>query len=601
MKVQLDQLQSHPDNVRNVNVDNEIVELAANIKANGLIQPLVCTITDQPEIFFVAAGHRRLAALQHLVANGNPIEDVEIIITDKDPVLISLSENLMRVPMRPVDQFKAFDQLHKRGVPRIDIAEAFSVTVAMINKRMRLGQLAPEVLARLDADDVNLDYAMALTLCKTKKQQLEMMRQYPNSYYARDIKRALIEGKFPMASAAFDHALYKGGIVTDMFPDFNRSSDDDQEPREYFTDFDKALKLQIAEGDKMLTTLSEEGWKWSVFSPTQRAEVIIDNEYTRVFDKYEENGDFHQFTAEEMAQSGVYVCFDNDWSLYFFRGLMTTEEYKNYKYLERKKASDEPPSEDEEATVKRGNPDTYPQLLNTDLFELRRTAIGSQIIEDVDKAMSIALADMMCVGYAVSGVRSNSGNALMFPQRPREVTGDDRSGNPWVHWELRKIVSNYDQLALKIYDKIGINEDNRGDWIGIFNAICGLTRPERLTLFALFVAQGYHLRTGDLREVFTDMYPVDLRAHWKPEYAFWLRFNKPQMAYIMEDLQFTDKMIENMMKRKADDCRSMLESCFNDPKGFLKQGAWLVGKTKDQNAFIKAVETWVPPLWNPPI
>src|SRR5580704_15380243 len=122
--IPLNKLIAWEGNVRKTESDKGIDELAASIKAHGLLQSLVVR-KDKGDKYAVVAGHRRLRALQllakqkHLPAdhpvNCQPVSD------DADATEISLVENVQREQMHPADECDAFKALIDGGMPPADV------------------------------------------------------------------------------------------------------------------------------------------------------------------------------------------------------------------------------------------------------------------------------------------------------------------------------------------------------------------------------------------------------------------------------------------------------------------------------------------------
>lgn len=97
------------DNARRGELPN-IEELAADIKSNGLINPL--TVTNGGDKYVVRAGNRRLAALKSLKVKEVPV----IVIPNDDIEVVQLAENLGREDLHPLDVAqRLFDLIDKKG------------------------------------------------------------------------------------------------------------------------------------------------------------------------------------------------------------------------------------------------------------------------------------------------------------------------------------------------------------------------------------------------------------------------------------------------------------------------------------------------------
>ena len=117
LEIPLNKLLAWNDNVRVTGVEDGIGELADSIASVGLLQGLV--VKKEPRgKYAVIAGRRRLLALSQLAADGKvkATMPVPCRVAPKDADLpeISLTENVVRVPMHPADEFEAFQRLISR-------------------------------------------------------------------------------------------------------------------------------------------------------------------------------------------------------------------------------------------------------------------------------------------------------------------------------------------------------------------------------------------------------------------------------------------------------------------------------------------------------
>jgi len=141
-----DQILPDPDNPRSGDLEG-IDELAANIEALGLINPITVRLTghdDGRELYTIVAGHRRFAAMQKLECRSIPATVVRV----KTGTELALTENIMRQAMHPVDEYRAFAKLRLDGVSLKKIGKHFSLTERQVKQRLALGSILP---AWLDA------------------------------------------------------------------------------------------------------------------------------------------------------------------------------------------------------------------------------------------------------------------------------------------------------------------------------------------------------------------------------------------------------------------------------------------------------------------
>lgn len=164
--VPLSQLRPSKRNVRKT-VGASITDLAASIQRVGLLQNLTVTLAGDGQHYEVAAGGRRLAALKLLAKTQRIAKDWAVpcqLVADASARTASLIENVQREAMHPADQFEAFAALIAEGRPIEDIAADFSVTPLVVQRRLKLANVSPRLLADYRTDAVTLDQLMALSI-----------------------------------------------------------------------------------------------------------------------------------------------------------------------------------------------------------------------------------------------------------------------------------------------------------------------------------------------------------------------------------------------------------------------------------------------------
>ncbi|CDO38808.1 ParB/RepB/Spo0J family partition protein [Novosphingobium sp. KN65.2] len=253
--VKLSQLRLSPLNVRKVEPTG-IEPLAADILAHGIIQSLA--VYEEEGKFWVFAGGRRLRALELLKSRKDVPStfSVPVIIKDKsEAVELSLVENSQRESMHPKDAVTAYVQLRDEGgMSAEDIAVRFGYSTGHVAKLLRLGSLAPKILAAFAADEIGMDAAQALTITDDHAAQVAAYERCGNSPSA--LRRALTEEKVHTDAAVFRYVgmeAYEraGGTITrDLFGE-----------RGYADDPALLDELVEAKPDAVRAELEAEGWR----------------------------------------------------------------------------------------------------------------------------------------------------------------------------------------------------------------------------------------------------------------------------------------------------------------------------------------------------
>ena len=164
--VPLSELRLSRRNFRKTAADS-VAALAASIQRLGLLQNLTVIPADDGEHYEVVAGGRRLAALKLLAKSKRMAPDYEVpclLVSDDAARTASLTENVQREAMHPADQFEAFAALVAEGRPIEDIAADFGVTPLVVERRLKLANVSPRLMADYRAGAVTLDQLMALTI-----------------------------------------------------------------------------------------------------------------------------------------------------------------------------------------------------------------------------------------------------------------------------------------------------------------------------------------------------------------------------------------------------------------------------------------------------
>jgi ParB family chromosome partitioning protein len=271
--IPLNKLILSQSNVRRVKAGVSIEDLAADIARRGcLLQSLnVRPVLDEEGVetgmFEVPAGGRRFQALQLLVKQKRLTKTAPVPCVVRDPstkILAeddSLAENVQRVPLHPLDQFRAFQTLRDKGLCDEDIAAAYFVGVNVVKQRLRIAAVSEKLLDIYAEDGMSLEQLMAFTVTTDHARQLQVWDALQRSYSQEpyQIRRMLTE-KTVRASdrrvlfvgiGAYENA---GGVVMrDLF----------QQDDGGWLENIGLLETLVAE--KLKTDaehIATEGWKW---------------------------------------------------------------------------------------------------------------------------------------------------------------------------------------------------------------------------------------------------------------------------------------------------------------------------------------------------
>ena len=155
-------------------------ELEASLEAHGLLENLLVRANDDGKTFQVVGGGRRLRALRNLAKKrgsrfrtATPIP-CRVMPDDAIDEEISYAENAVRVNMHPVDEFTAFHTLLERGLTVREIANRFGLTTRTVQRRLRLGGIAPDILGHARDGHLTLDQLEAFAATPDRTRQLDV-------------------------------------------------------------------------------------------------------------------------------------------------------------------------------------------------------------------------------------------------------------------------------------------------------------------------------------------------------------------------------------------------------------------------------------------
>ena len=247
-----------------------IPELAASIARIGLLQNLIVIASADGEHYEVVAGGRRLAALKLLAKKHRISKEWEVpclLVADGTARTASLTENVQREAMHPADQFEAFAALVAEGRPIEDIAADFSVTPLVVQRRLKLANVSPRLMADYRADAVTLDQLMALAITDDHAAQeaafydAPQWQRHPSHLRERLTEREIDAYRHPLVRfVGLDtYEAAGGGIRRDLFAEGDAGV--------YLTDAALLERLAQTRLAGIAANVRAEGWAWVDATP----------------------------------------------------------------------------------------------------------------------------------------------------------------------------------------------------------------------------------------------------------------------------------------------------------------------------------------------
>jgi ParB family chromosome partitioning protein len=173
----------------------EIGDLAASIRENGLLQPLVVRpIAEAPGHFELVVGERRFRAVSSL-----GWEEVPVVVRDANDetvLVLALVENLQREALNPLEEAEGYAALtDKYALSTQDIAKAVGKDRSTVANVLRLLKLPPSIRKLLEEGSLSQGHARALLALEDEVKAGELGRRAAaEGWSVREVERRVGEG-----------------------------------------------------------------------------------------------------------------------------------------------------------------------------------------------------------------------------------------------------------------------------------------------------------------------------------------------------------------------------------------------------------------------
>lgn len=159
----LNAIQPGPSQPRRTMQPQPLEDLAASIRANGVIQPIVVRrmAAGAGPAYEIVAGERRWQA-----AKLAGLDDIPVVIrdlSDQEAVAVALIENIQREELTPAEEARALKRLLAEfSLTHEQVATAVGRSRAAVSNLIRLLELPDAVVALLDSKALSMGHARAL-------------------------------------------------------------------------------------------------------------------------------------------------------------------------------------------------------------------------------------------------------------------------------------------------------------------------------------------------------------------------------------------------------------------------------------------------------
>lgn len=206
----LDEIKVQKHNVRIHDIDQGIDDLAENIRANGLLQPIAAYYDSLGSHYVILTGQRRLNAF-HYLNEKYPHEGFDKIQckiieepeTDEKKRALSLAENITQLPMTNPDLIKAVTDLYNVYGDYEMVQQEFGISKRMVDKYVRLSRLPERLKIAIQEGEIHHD---------PKKAENAALRAVDALQYTKN-GQVLVDKVLEMAKAMADPGTNQGDLA----------------------------------------------------------------------------------------------------------------------------------------------------------------------------------------------------------------------------------------------------------------------------------------------------------------------------------------------------------------------------------------------------
>ena len=183
-EIPLELLDPNPYQTRARMDEAALEELAASIRASGLLQPIVVRCIDGGR-YQLIAGQRRWAASRRLGMATIPALVRQV--SNEQAMEMTIIENLQREDLNPMEQARAFERLSNEfGLTQEQMAERTGKDRTSISNFLRLLRLPESVQSLISAGQLSAGHGKALMMLPSETQIVRMAeRIYKESLSVR--------------------------------------------------------------------------------------------------------------------------------------------------------------------------------------------------------------------------------------------------------------------------------------------------------------------------------------------------------------------------------------------------------------------------------
>lgn len=201
-EIPLAQIRANPYQPRREFRAEELADLEASLKANGLLQPITVRPASTGGGYELIAGERRFRAATRLGWKVIPALVKEV--ADRDALALALVENLQRADLDPVEEADGYQRLMQEfSATQQQVADAVGKDRSTVANALRLLQLPIGIRRLLQERKLTPGHARALLALPSENVMADVAHQaIASAWSVREIERQVAALRTPSKSSA---------------------------------------------------------------------------------------------------------------------------------------------------------------------------------------------------------------------------------------------------------------------------------------------------------------------------------------------------------------------------------------------------------------
>jgi len=210
--LELSQIRANPYQPRQEFRPEELADLEASLRVNGLLQPITVRPAPNGTGYELIAGERRLRAATRL--GWTEIHALVKPVDDKTLLVLAMIENLQRADLDPIEEADGYQRLAEEfQLNNQEVADVIGKDRSTVANALRLRQLPASVRRMLQEKQLTAGHARALLPLATERAIVDMARDVvEGGLSVREVERRVQAGRLKAPAAGKKQSNTEGVV-----------------------------------------------------------------------------------------------------------------------------------------------------------------------------------------------------------------------------------------------------------------------------------------------------------------------------------------------------------------------------------------------------